>query len=87
MRLKSFIVLLCCFLFPVASALGAEKAPGKTPPAAVPAEKTSCKTPTAVVPSETYAFEQVVEGVDVLHDFVIQNKGTAELEIKKVQPG
>lgn len=73
MRLKFFIILVCCVIFSAASTFGEEKASGKTP--------------SAVVPAETYTFDKVVEGVDVIHDFIVQNKGTAELEIKKVQPG
>lgn len=89
MRFKFVIVFVCCFLFSAASAFGGEKAAQKTPPAVVPAtgEKASQKMPSAVVPAESYAFEQVVEGTDILHDFIIQNKGAVDLEIKKVQPG
>ena len=34
-----------------------------------------------------YEFPSVVAGTNVVHDFVIQNKGTATLDITKVRPG
>ena len=43
--------------------------------------------PKVHVPEGTYEFEPVVEGTNVIHDFVIQNKGTATLDITKVRPG
>lgn len=36
---------------------------------------------------ERHQFETVVEGVAVLHDFVIRNQGTAELQIERVRAG
>lgn len=32
-------------------------------------------------------FATVVEGTTVVHDFVLENRGTAELEINKVKTG
>mgnify|MGYP006284944315 CR=1 FL=1 len=43
--------------------------------------------PKAVAPTEGYDFGTVLEGNDVLHDFVIQNKGDAPLDIKDVRTG
>jgi len=43
--------------------------------------------PKAVAPTESYDFGTVLEGNDVLHDFVIQNKGDAPLDIKDVRTG
>lgn len=44
-------------------------------------------TPVAVVENGEFDFGAVYEGVDVVHDFVIQNKGDADLEIKDVKAG
>lgn len=44
-------------------------------------------TPIAFVPESRYTFEPVMDGVDVLHDFIIQNKGNALLKIEQVKPG
>ena len=39
------------------------------------------------VPEAFYDFGKVNEGTDYVHSFVIRNKGTGVLEIKKVVPG
>jgi hypothetical protein len=44
-------------------------------------------TPALEVPEWYFDFGEVKEGTDYLHAFVIRNKGTGVLEIKKVQPG
>jgi len=44
-------------------------------------------TPVAVVENAGFDFGVVYEGVDVLHDFIIQNKGDADLEIVDVKAG
>ncbi|MGO9018712.1 MAG: hypothetical protein ACLQVJ_10230 [Syntrophobacteraceae bacterium] len=44
-------------------------------------------TPSLEVPEWYFNFGEVKEGTDYLHAFVIRNKGTGVLEIKKVQPG
>ncbi len=43
--------------------------------------------PVAVFDSMTYNFNPVVEGMTVVHDFVIKNSGTADLKIEKVKTG
>ncbi|MBT7086231.1 MAG: hypothetical protein HN931_08675 [Desulfobacterales bacterium] len=48
--------------------------------------KESKGTPSAVIVSSKYEFPPVFEGVRVVHDFIIQNKGSAVLEIKSVKP-
>ncbi len=74
MRFKILLVCVCCFLFSVVNAFSDEK-------------KTVSNGPEMVVPEPSYTFEQVLEGEEVLHDFIIQNKGTSDLIIKKVKPG
>ena len=44
-------------------------------------------TPVAVVENGEFDFGEVYEGIDVVHDFVIQNKGDADLEITDVKAG
>lgn len=44
-------------------------------------------TPLAVALEPTYKFEPVLDGEEVVHDFVIQNRGTAELQIHDVKTG
>jgi hypothetical protein len=43
------------------------------------------KLPLAHLPALRYEFEPVMEGREVTHDFVVQNKGSATLEIQKVR--
>lgn len=42
--------------------------------------------PKLVVPQMEYVFDPVFEGVQIKHDFVIENRGTAPLVIKNVRP-
>ena len=38
-------------------------------------------------PEPAYTFKAVFEGATVLHEFVIQNKGTEVLDVKRVSGG
>ncbi len=44
-------------------------------------------SPAAQLSEPVYKFDSILEGKEILHDFIVQNKGTAELDILKVQPG
>jgi hypothetical protein len=43
--------------------------------------------PSAFVEEPVYQFGSVIEGDDIVHEFKIQNKGTAELRIERVESG
>ena len=43
--------------------------------------------PSAFFPETTYEFSPVLDGTEVVHDFVIQNKGNATLKVNKVKTG
>ena len=45
----------------------------------------SLKQPLAIVPAPVHQFEPVAEGQEVAHAFIVQNKGSAPLEIKRVK--
>jgi hypothetical protein len=47
----------------------------------------SSALPVVHVVEGVHKFETITEGVDVIHEFVIQNKGKAPLDITKVRPG
>ena len=49
--------------------------------------KTRDLFPVAVFPETEYQFEAVADGMEIQHDFVVQNTGTAELDIKEVKTG
>ena len=64
--------LFICFLaFPIAS--GAEDMAGEAL--------------SYVVPETQFTFQPVVEGTEVVHDFVIMNKGTEVLSVLNVKTG
>ena len=44
-------------------------------------------TPTAVFPETSYEFPAVLDGAKVVHEFIIQNKGTATLKVELVKTG
>jgi hypothetical protein len=43
--------------------------------------------PAAVVSKPSHQFEPVLEGQVVTHDFVVHNKGSADLQIEKIKTG
>ncbi len=43
--------------------------------------------PEALLPETVYEFQPVVEGSEVVHEFVIQNRGRAELSVLKLKSG
>jgi len=44
-------------------------------------------SPSAAFPETSYEFSPVLDGAKVVHEFVIQNKGTAPLKVEKVKTG
>lgn len=44
-------------------------------------------TPTVFFPQTRYEFTPVLDGSKVVHDFAIQNKGTAMLNVERVKTG
>jgi len=42
------------------------------------------ETPVVIIQEKVHTFNEVLEGVDVRHDFIVQNKGAAVLKIEKV---
>jgi len=51
------------------------------------AEAPAQATGTVSFPEPIYAFDPVFEGQPVSHDFVVQNKGTGVLDVKRVAGG
>ena len=45
----------------------------------------SLKLPFAYLPAVNFEFQPVIEGKEVIHDFVIQNKGAAVLQVQSVR--
>ncbi len=51
------------------------------------AENITKENPVAFLPEQIFEFEPVLEGTVIVHDFIIQNKGTTPLIIHKVSAG
>lgn len=45
------------------------------------------KVPAVVVPEAVYTFPRVVDGTQVVHDFILKNRGSATLKIQSVKTG
>jgi len=43
--------------------------------------------PAAFFPQTLYEFSPVLDGTEVVHEFVVQNKGTSTLNIERVKTG
>jgi len=67
------LLLVVCTLFFTTLSFGAEDKTGRHA--------------SAFFPEPKYDFGRVVEGTEVLHDFVIQNKGDADLYVKRIKSG
>jgi hypothetical protein len=65
--------LTCCILFSQTDSFGTENNTLNVPP--------------VLVPESLYKFGPVLEGTEIIHDFIVQNKGTAPLKIEKVRTG
>ena len=50
-------------------------------------EKQTGPFPEAVFPASVYEFPPIVEGLNVLHDFKVHNRGSVELRILKIRTG
>ncbi|MEE4355188.1 MAG: hypothetical protein V2I97_01895 [Desulfococcaceae bacterium] len=50
-------------------------------------EETADKSPSAFLPETVYTFAPLVEGSEVVHDFILQNKGNETLFIEKLKSG
>ena len=72
-KLLSIIFAAVCILSFNSGAFGASK---QTP-----------LSPSVFVPDSRYTFPTVIDGTEITHDFIIQNKGDALLVIKSVKTG
>lgn len=73
MKLKTMAMAGILLLIATAACFGAETA--------------TTGTPEAVAAEPVFEFKPVLDGDEVVHDFVIQNKGSAEVEVQRVQTG
>jgi len=75
MKKKTFFIFALLFgiLFFETGAFGAENA--------------SPNLPSVFVPESRFKFGPVLDGTEITHDFIVQNKGTTPLKIEKVRTG
>ncbi len=50
-------------------------------------ENKSLNSPSVFVPESRFEFAPVLDGTEITHDFIVQNKGTAPLAVEKVRTG
>ncbi|MBF0203531.1 MAG: hypothetical protein HQK67_04265 [Desulfamplus sp.] len=55
--------------------------------AAAEQNKAASKAPVVFFPAPKFEFDQMVDGEEFTHDFVIMNKGTDILQVEKVKTG
>jgi hypothetical protein len=60
---------------------------GWLPGAGAAGDSSGDAQPTAVFLETRYTFAPVPEGNDVVHDFTLQNRGAAPLEVQRVKTG
>ena len=75
MKKKTFFLffLVCCVLFFEGASLGTENQ--------------ILKHPSVFVPESHYKFAPVLDGTEITHDFIVQNRGIDPLTIEKVRTG
>ena len=73
MRIKMVLIFVVSFFTMFSMAISFET------------ENEILKSPSAFFPASSYEFEQVVDGTKVMHDFIVQNRGTAPLKIERVK--
>ena len=71
MKFKAFLITITC-IFLMLTVFRADTTP-------------SPQLPAAFLPINTFNFPEVVEGTEVVHDFIILNKGAGPLNIQKVE--
>lgn len=57
------------------------------PPASAQPNLTTGGSPAVFFPEKVFEFPPVIDGVKVIHDFVVANQGTAPLAIENVRTG
>lgn len=56
----------------------------KVPETTTPSQKDA---PSIQFPETVFEFGEVMEGTDVIHDFIVKNTGKGTLQIDQVRPG
>jgi hypothetical protein len=84
--IKISVQIVCAVaLTAVCAFAGPPARPGSTPSASE-IKAAMDKAPKAVFPQLKYTFAPVFEGLEIKHDFVVENQGAAPLVIKSIRP-
>lgn len=89
MKLKiSIFSLAVAICFSTAMVVCAENETAKeSDKAKVKTAESVKKGPVALAPEPNYEFKSAMDSAEVIHDFVLQNKGDETLIVKKVKTG
>jgi len=80
----AFAILLICV---ATGAFAVESATPDAAPATAGPENAPPALTTVLAPEPVYEFPPVLDGDEVVHDFIIQNKGQTEISIDRVRTG
>lgn len=83
---KITILVLFWAAMATAFAYAAPATQTENAPSTPQVEASMAKVPKAVFPEAKYTFDAVYEGVDIKHDFVVENHGDAPLVISRIRP-
>ena len=83
-KLSILVVLLS--LAPLSLALAGPPAHPGAKPSAAAIKSSMASSPNALFLQTKYEFNPVLEGTDIHHDFVVENKGAAPLIINSIRP-
>jgi hypothetical protein len=80
--------LCACLILPLAveTAFSATVKPALKARMTAMADDAAKRAPRAFFPELRYAFEPVLEGEKIKHDFIVENQGNAPLVIKNIRP-
>lgn len=82
--LVAMLLMLFGWGFPGVNAMATQTT--ASPDAAGAAVQPSGPPPQAVFLETTYHFDTILEGQEITHDFIVENKGPGELIIYNVRP-
>ena len=71
------MILILCFFIPLPIVVAADKSD----------ESGDRSNPKIFLPETRFEFSPVLEGTKIVHDFAVQNKGSAVLKIERVKTG
>ena len=84
MRNRILIFIIAAAVLLAANVVSANQSIKMTGPK--DAQDKAANPPQAVFPEKEHEFAPIYEGIQIKHDFIVENKGTVPLVIKNVRP-